>query len=63
MPHLLLDYPYMRGGTIYNWRHCPMIERDKNGRVKVNDVIHQTEGYLLDLSFRSDKNAPNDKEQ
>jgi hypothetical protein len=63
MPHLLLDYPYMRGGTIYNWRHCPIIERDKNGRVKVNEVIHQTDGYLFDLSIRSDKNEPNDKEQ
>ena len=57
MPHLLLDYPFMRGGTIYNWQHGPIIERDKNGRVKVNEAIHQTEGYLFDLSIRSDKPA------
>jgi hypothetical protein len=57
MPHLLLDYPYMRGGTIYNWQHGPIIERDKNGRVKVNQVIHHTEGYLFDLSIRSEKPA------
>ena len=55
MLHLMLDQPYMRGGTVYNWQHCPMIERDKNGRVKVNEVIYQTEGYLYDSSFRLDQ--------
>ena len=44
MPHLLLDQPYMRASTVYNWRHCPMITRDKDGRVKVNKVIYHTDG-------------------
>ena len=43
MPHLMLDHPYMRASTVYNWRHCPTITRDKDGRVKVNKVIYHTE--------------------
>jgi len=42
---LLLDQPYMKISTIYNWREGPMITRGKDGRVKVNKVIYQTKGF------------------
>jgi len=45
MPHLLLDQPYMRASTVYNWRYRPMIFRDKLGRVTVKKVIYNTEGF------------------
>jgi len=45
MPHLLLDQPYMRACTIYNWRYRPMISRDRLGRVTVNKVIYNTERF------------------
>jgi hypothetical protein len=45
MPQLILDQPYMRASTVYNWHYCPMIMRDKAGHVTVNKVIYNTEGF------------------
>jgi len=47
MAHLLLDLPVMRGSTVYNWRQNPIIDRDKNGKIKRNKVIYQTPGFLF----------------
>ena len=39
MAALLLDQPYMKISTIYNWRDAPIIERKKDGTVIVNQEI------------------------
>ena len=46
MASLLLDYPYMRINTVYDWRECPIIERSPDGSVRVRPaIIHHTEGH------------------
>ena len=46
MASLLLDHPYMRINTIYNWREGPIILRSPNGSVRVRpDIIHHTRGH------------------
>jgi len=47
MSHLMLDLPVMRGSAVYNWRQNPIIDRDKNGKIKRNKVIYQTPGFLF----------------
>ena len=46
MASLLLDHPYMRINTIYNWREGPIIERSPDGSVRVRPaIIHHTRGH------------------
>ena len=46
MASLLLDHPYMRINTIYNWREGPIIERSPDGSVRVRSgIIHHTRGH------------------
>ncbi len=46
MAPLLLDHPYMRGSMVYNWREGPpIITRNVDGSIKVNEVIYQRDGY------------------
>ena len=46
MACLLLDQPYMKVCTVYNWRRGPMVRRDADGAVTVNDdITYSTEGY------------------
>ena len=46
MASLLLDHPYMRINTIYNWREGPIIERTPDGSVRVRSgIIHHTRGH------------------
>ena len=46
MASLLLDHPYMRINTIYNWREGPIIERAPDGSVRVRPgIIHHTRGH------------------
>ena len=46
MASLLLDHPYMRINTIYNWREGPIIERSPEGSVRVRPgIIHHTRGH------------------
>ncbi len=46
MASLLLDHPYMRINTIYNWREGPIILRSPDGSVRVRpDIIHHTRGH------------------
>ena len=46
MASLLLDHPYMRINTIYNWREGPIIERFPAGSVRVRSgIIHHTRGH------------------
>ena len=46
MASLLLDHPYMRINTIYNWREGPIIERSPDGSVQVRPgIIHHTRGH------------------
>ena len=48
MASLLLDHPYMRINTIYNWREGPIIRRSTDGSVHVRPgIIHHTRGYLF----------------
>jgi len=47
MTHLMLDLPVMRGSAVYNWQRNPIINRDKNGKIKRNKVIYQTPGFLF----------------
>ncbi|HCO92630.1 MAG TPA: hypothetical protein DIU00_01545 [Phycisphaerales bacterium] len=47
MSHLLLELPVMRGSAVYNWRQNPIIDRDKNGKIKRNKVIYHTPGFLF----------------
>ena len=48
MPMLLLDQPYMRGSTVYNWREGPIITRKPDGGIVLNPVIYQRKGYPFD---------------
>ena len=46
MAALLLDHPYMRINTIYNWREGPIILRAADGSVRVRPgIIHHTRGH------------------
>ena len=46
MASLLLDHPYMRINTIYNWRDGPIIERSPDGSLRVRPgIIHHTRGH------------------
>ena len=46
MASLLLDHPYMRINTIYNWREGPIILRSPDGSVGVRPgIIHHTRGH------------------
>ena len=46
MASLLLDHPYMRINTIYNWRESPIIRRSPDGSVRVRSgIIHHTRGH------------------
>jgi hypothetical protein len=46
MAALLLDQPYMKISTIYNWRDAPIIERKKDGTVIVNqEVTYSKPGF------------------
>ena len=46
MASLLLDHPYMRINTIYNWREGPIILRSPDGRVRLRPgIIHHTRGH------------------
>ena len=46
MASLLLDHPYMRINTIYNWREGPIVERSPDGGVRVRPgIIHHTRGH------------------
>ena len=46
MASLLLDHPYMRINTIYNWREGPIIRRAPDGGVRVRSgIIHHARGY------------------
>ena len=46
MASLLLDHPYLRINTIYNWREGPIIERSPDGSVRVRPgIIHHTRGH------------------
>lgn len=46
MASLLLDHPYMRINTIYNWREGPIILRSADGSVRLRPgIIHHTRGY------------------
>ena len=46
MASLLLDHPYMRINTIYNWREGPIILRSPDGSVGVRQgIIHHTRGH------------------
>jgi len=41
----MLDLPVMRCRTVYNWRRRPILTRDRNGTVRRNTVVYQTEGF------------------
>ncbi len=46
MASLLLDHPYMRINTIYNWREGPIILRAADGNVRLRpDITHHTRGH------------------
>ena len=46
MASLLLDHPYMRINTIYNWREGPIILRSPDGSVRLRPgIIHHTRGH------------------
>ena len=45
MPHLMLDLPFMRASTVYNWREGPIITRGNDGTIRRNKVIYQTKGF------------------
>jgi len=46
MASLLLDHPYMRINTIYNWREGPIIQRSPDGSVRLRPgIIHHTRGH------------------
>lgn len=46
MACLLLDQPYMKICTIYNWREAPIVKRKKDGTVIVNPkVIYSKKGF------------------
>ena len=46
MASLLLDHPYMRINTIYNWREGPIILRSPDGGVRLRPgIIHHTRGH------------------
>ena len=46
MASLLLDHPYMRINTIYNWREGPIILRSPDGNAQVRpDILHHTRGH------------------
>ncbi len=46
MASLLLDHPYMRINTIYNWREGPIILRSADGSVRLRPgIIHHTRGH------------------
>lgn len=48
MASLLLDHPYMRINTIYNWREGPMILRSPDSSVRLRPgIIHHTRGHLF----------------
>ena len=48
MACLLLDHPYMRINTIYNWREGPIIERLPDGSVKVREnLTYSTPGFAF----------------
>jgi len=45
LAHLLLDQPYMKISTIYNWREEPIITRIKDGKIRRNKVTYQTKNF------------------
>jgi len=46
--HLMLDQPYMRSSTIYNWREGPIITRKPDGGIEHNLVIYTRKGFPYD---------------
>jgi len=46
--HLMLDQPYMRSSTIYNWREGPIITRKPDGGIEHNPVIYTQKGFPYD---------------
>ena len=45
LAQLLLDQPYMKISTIYNWRQGPIVTRGKDGKIKRNKVTYRTRGF------------------
>ena len=46
MASLLLDHPYMKINTIYNWREGPIIRRLPNGSIALREELtYSTRGY------------------
>ena len=46
MACLLLDHPYMKINTVYNWREGPIVRRLSDGSVTVRkDLTYSTRGY------------------
>ena len=52
MAAIILDQPYFKGSTVYNWREEPIIERRKDGMVIVNKKpLYQMKGRKFEGTF------------
>ena len=48
MASLLLDHPYMKINTIYNWREGPIVRTSPDGSVRVRDgITYATSGHTF----------------